>query len=206
MPTSLKPLGKLLLVLSLPLYVIDQITKWWIVFRFSEPQVVQVYDESGAIVPHLNFGTSDEPITVIDGFFNITRVHNQGVAFGFGNGTSWAPVVFLFVPLIAVTGLLFFWKKGAFTTSMMKTACALLFAGIAGNVTDRLLQGFWLERLKAGSLWERFSGGYVVDFLDFTIPLVNYRWPTFNVADSCISVAAFLLVLSSFREEAQKSK
>lgn len=206
MPTSLKPLGKLLLVLSLPLYVIDQITKWWIVFRFSEPQVVQVYDESGAIVPHLNFGTSDEPITVIDGFFNITRVHNQGVAFGFGNGTSWAPVVFLFVPLIAVTGLLFFWKKGAFTTSMMKTACALLFAGIAGNVTDRLLQGFWLERLKAGSWWERFSGGYVVDFLDFTIPLVNYRWPTFNVADSCISVAAFLLVLSSFREEAQKSK
>lgn len=206
MPTSLKPLGKLLLVLSLPLYVIDQITKWWIVFRFSEPQVVQVYDESGAIVPHLNFGTSDEPITVIDGFFNITRVHNQGVAFGFGNGTSWAPVVFLFVPLIAVTGLLFFWKKGAFTTSMMKTACALLFAGIAGNVTDRLLQGFWLERLKAGSWWERFSGGYVVDFLDFTIPLVNYRWPTFNVADSCISVAAFLLVLSSFREEAQESK
>lgn len=206
MATSLKPLGKLLLVLSLPLYVIDQITKWWVVFRFSEPQVVQVYDESGAIVPHLNFGTSDEPITVIEGFFNITRVHNQGVAFGFGNGTSWAPIVFLLVPLIAVTALLFFWKKGGFTTSMMKTACALLFAGIAGNVTDRLLQGFWLERLKDGSWWERFSGGYVVDFLDFTIPLINYRWPTFNVADSCITVAAFLLVVSSFREEAHKQK
>lgn len=206
MPTSLKPLGKLLLVLSLPLYVIDQMTKWWVVFRFSEPREVQVYNEAGEIVPHLNFGTSDDPIPVIEGFFNITRVHNQGVAFGFGNGTSWAPIVFLLVPLVAVTALLFFWKKGGFTTPMMKTACALLFAGIAGNVTDRLLQGFWLERLKEGSWWERFSGGYVVDFLDFTIPLVNYRWPTFNVADSCISVAAFLLVVSSFREETHKEK
>ena len=143
---------------------------------------------------------------VIDGFFNITRVHNQGVAFGFGNGTAWAPVVFLCIPIIAVTLLLVFWRKGAFTSKSMKLACVLLFSGIAGNVTDRLLQGFWLESLKDGTWWERFSAGYVVDFVDITIPLINYRWPVFNVADSCISVAAFLLVLSSFREETQKQK
>lgn len=192
-PVSFKPLGKLLLLIALPLYIADQITKWWTVFRFSEP--VQGY-----------FGTSDAPIVVIDGFFNITRVHNQGVAFGFGNGTAWAPVVFLCIPIIAVTLLLVFWRKGAFTSKSMKLACVLLFSGIAGNVTDRLLQGFWLESLKDGTWWERFSAGYVVDFVDITIPLINYRWPVFNVADSCISVAAFLLVLSSFREETQKQK
>jgi len=192
MSTSFKPLGKLLLVLSLPLYIIDQITKWWVVFRFEEPL-------------EGNFGIYDDlSIKVIDGYFNITRVHNQGVAFGFGNGTSWAPIVFLMVPLVAVVCLLVFWKKGGFTTPSMKVACALLFAGIAGNVTDRLFQGFWLERLKDGTWWERFSGGYVVDFLDVTIPLIDYRWPTFNVADSCISVAACLLIIASFREEASK--
>ena len=194
-PVSFKPLGKLLLLVALPLYIVDQITKWWTVFRFSEPVPVPG-----------NFGTSDKPTVVIEGFFHITRVHNQGVAFGFGNGTAWAPGVFLLIPIIAVTLLLVFWRRGVFTSKLMKTACVLLFAGIAGNVTDRLLQGFWLEHLKDGTWWERFSAGYVVDFIDVTIPLINYPWPVFNVADSCISVAAFLLVLSSFREETQKSK
>ena len=205
-PLSFRPLGKLLLKIALPLYIVDQITKWWTVFRFSEPPLVRGLDENGQEVVRRAFGTADDPIVVIEGFFNITRVHNQGVAFGFGNGTAWAPVVFLLIPMIAVTLLLVFWRKGAFSTPMMKTACVLLFAGIAGNVTDRLLQGFWLDYLKDGSWWERLSGGYVVDFVDVTIPIINYPWPVFNVADSCISVAAFLLVLSSFREESQKEK
>ena len=41
----------------------------------------------------------------------------------------------------------------------------------------------------------------MVDFLDFIIPVVDYRWPSFNVADSCICVAAFLLIVSTFRAE-----
>lgn len=205
-PIPFKPLGRLLLVIALPLYIVDQITKWWTVFYFSEPQLMTIRNEAGELEEVRAFGTSDEPIVVIEGFLNITRVHNQGVAFGFGNGTAWAPVVFLLIPLIAVTLLLVFWRRGAFVTKLMRGACVLLFAGIAGNVTDRLLQGFWLEHLKEGSWWERFSAGYVVDFIDVTIPLINYRWPVFNVADSCISVAAFLLVVSSFREEAGKKK
>lgn len=205
-PVSFKPLGKLLLLIALPLYIVDQITKWWTVFRFSEPPLINVINKAGEVEQVRSFGTADDSIVVIEGFFNITRVHNQGVAFGFGNGTAWAPVVFLLVPLIAVTLLLVFWRKGAFTSKLMKMACVLLFAGIAGNVTDRLLQGFWLQHVKDGTWWERFSAGYVVDFVDITIPIINYRWPVFNVADSCISVAAFLLVLSSFREEAQKKK
>lgn len=201
---SFRLLGKLLLIIALPLYIADQVTKWWTVSHFSEPQLVARITEEGTIIKRRNFGTSDDPIVVIEGLFNITRVHNQGVAFGFGNGTAWAPVVFLLIPLIAVTLLLIFWRKGTFATPMMKTACVLLFSGIAGNVTDRLLQGFWLDFAKDGSWWERFSAGYVVDFIDVTIPFINYNWPVFNIADSCISVAALLLVISSFREEASK--
>lgn len=49
---------------------------------------------------------------VIEGFFNLVRRHNQGVAFGIGNGTTWAPVVFLFVLIIALCVIMFFWRRG----------------------------------------------------------------------------------------------
>jgi len=79
-------LPKLLLFLTLPLYVLDQVTKFWTISTFHPPWI-----EPGA------------SIVVVDNFFYLVRVHNQGVAFGFGNGTSWAPIVFLLVPLIALT-------------------------------------------------------------------------------------------------------
>ena len=52
-------------------------------------------------------------------------------------------------------------------------ACALLLAGIVGNLTDR-------ARL-----------GYVVDFIDFHVR--TYHWPTFNIADASITIGAILL-------------
>jgi signal peptidase II len=67
----------------------------------------------------------------------------------------------------------------------MGTGWVLLIAGIIGNITDRL-------RL-----------GHVVDFLDFQ--LAGYHWPSFNVADSCICVAAGLFLLSSFQPPSPKS-
>ena len=83
-------LPKLLLFLSLPLYVLDQITKFWTISKFPE--------QGGNTA-------------VVENFFHFVRVHNQGVAFGFGNGTAWAPVVFLVVPLVALTLIRIFWKK-----------------------------------------------------------------------------------------------
>jgi len=41
-------------------------------------------------------------IVLVDDFLNFIRVHNQGVAFGMGNGSSWAPIVFLIVPFVAL--------------------------------------------------------------------------------------------------------
>ena len=52
-------------------------------------------------------------------------------------------------------------------------ACALLFAGILGNLTDRV-------RL-----------GYVIDFI--LVHAGQYHWPTFNVADASITCGALLL-------------
>lgn len=177
-------LCNLLLGLSLPLFVFDQITKFWTIGTFLPP-----------------WRDPDAHIVVIEGFFNLVRVHNQGVAFGFGNGSSWAPVVFLIVPFVALTLIRIFYKKGVFNHILSKIAVALLLAGILGNLTDRLTQGFLLEEYKDLGFWERLSRGYVVDFLDFTLPVVNYRWPAFNIADSCICVAACLLFIGGIREE-----
>jgi signal peptidase II len=146
---------------------------------------------------------------VVENFFHLVRVHNQGVAFGLGNGTAWAPIVFLCVPVIALILIRIFWKKGVFRHPLSMIAVALLLCGIFGNLTDRLVQGFLLEELKGDGLWQRLGAGYVVDFIaiklplyDKIVPLSGGWWPTFNVADSCICVAAVLLFIGGIRDEA----
>lgn len=191
-------LPRLLIFLTLPLYILDQITKAWTVANFSEP-------------PLGGFGSLDMPWMIIPDWFEWKRVHNQGVAFGLGNGTSWAPIVFLVVPIIALFIIRYFWKKGAFEHVYSKLAVSLLLCGIFGNLTDRLVQGFLLEYAKNDSFWERLSQGYVVDFIsvrlpfyDKIVPSSHGWWPTFNVADSCICIAAVLLFLGGLKEEQAK--
>jgi signal peptidase II len=182
---------KLLLLLALPLYVLDQATKFWTVGKFPPPWSPDAFH-----------------IPVIENVFHLVRVHNQGVAFGFGNGTSWAPIVFLFVPVIALTMIRIFWKKGVFSHPLSQIAVALLLCGIFGNLTDRLIQGFLLEDFKSADLWSRLAAGYVVDFIAVRLPLYEVVvpssrgwWPAFNVADSCICIAAFLLFIGGLRDE-----
>lgn len=184
----------LLLFLTLPLYLLDQATKFWTVGKFPPPP--DSFD-----------------IPVIENFFHLVRVHNQGVAFGFGNGTSWAPIVFLFVPVLALTMIRIFWKKGVFNHPLSKVAVALLLCGIFGNLTDRLVQGFLLEEFKSASVWQRLAEGYVVDFIAIKLPLYDKIvpssggwWPSFNVADSCICIAAVLLFIGGIRDEQNVKK
>jgi signal peptidase II len=70
-------------------------------------------------------------------------------------------------------------RRGCFLDAPSRLGAALLASGIVGNLTDRLLHG------------------YVVDFLDVILPWYGH-WPAFNVADSCICVAAFLFLISGF--------
>jgi signal peptidase II len=86
-------------------------------------------------------------------------------------------------------GLLFAWKRNVFPDRLSKTAVALIIAGILGNVTDRLMHG------------------YVVDFLLFYLHLPfewANPWPAFNVADSCIFIAAALFIIAGIRESVRK--
>ena len=188
-------LKKLLLFLTLPLYILDQATKAWTVANFAPP-----------------WSEETHAWWIAGEWFRWIRVHNQGVAFGLGNGTTWAPIVFLIVPIVALTLIRIFWKKGAFDHILSRIAVALLLCGIFGNLTDRLVQGFLLDEVKDGSFWERLSQGYVVDFISVKLPFYEKIspasggwWPTFNVADSCICIAAVLLFIGGLREEKAKA-
>lgn len=189
----MKSLPRLLLFLVLPLYLLDQVTKWIVVLNFEAPPP--------------GYNVSHERYVVIEDFFTIVRVHNQGAAFGMGNDTPWAPFVFFVIAVVALGLIPFFWRRGAFTTLPLRLAAGLMMAGILGNLTDRILQGFFLPAYAEAGFFARLAQGYVVDFLDFQIGIATRltpqgHWPSFNVADSCICVAAFFLILSTFRGEA----
>ncbi len=162
---------KLFLFLSLPLFALDFGTKQYIVAKFQEPPLRD--DPRWAYF-------EPESHSVIPGFFDIVRVHNTGVAFGVGNGETWANLVFGGITIGALALIWWLSRSNAFPTRTSRVAVALLLAGIFGNLLDRLMRG------------------YVVDFLHFHYN--TWQWPSFNVADSCICVAAALLFLSAFQK------
>jgi len=149
---------RLFLLLTLPLYLLDQATKWAVLWR-------------------LNYG---DEIPVIPHFFYLVHWRNTGAAFSFMRDSNW---FFLGLSAVALVVLVVMAWRGAFRTRVGGIAWALLLSGILGNLTDRI--------------WH----GSVVDFLlfDLHIRFAN-PWPAFNVADSCIFVAAALLIWQSWQE------
>ena len=126
----------------------------------------------------------NESIPVIDGFFNITYVRNTGVAFGiFSSISSPAKSLLLsvFTAFAAVVVVTYSVRSPA-RNRLLQIALGLILGGALGNLYDRL------------------AYSYVVDFLEFYAG--SYHWPSFNVADSAISVGVGLLALEIIRSEA----
>ena len=113
----------------------------------------------------------DHPLTVIDGFFDLVLVRNRGCAWGMLQGQVWPLAVF---GLAALAFLV--WKRRAFFGDAWVLP-ALLYAGIIGNLVDRLFRGA------------------VIDMFD--CHWGAWHFPCFNVADSCITVAAVWLVVAA---------
>lgn len=193
-------LGWGLIGMMIGLYVLDQVSKFLIVLNFYPPSQTP---EQHLLWRLMSEKPLETVIPVIDGFFNIVRVHNTGVAFGFGNGSAWSVYVFLAIPVIAIIALILLYRKGFFHTKWMRVGWALLLTGVCGNLTDRLVQGFVMDAqwpIKR-DFWETLKGGYVVDFVDIKVPLIDWHWPAFNVADSCICIAAVIFLICSFRAD-----
>jgi signal peptidase II len=108
---------------------------------------------------------------------------NSGIAFSQAQGLG--PVVGI-VALVAVVFLVRYMMKA--THPLTAYGLAGILAGALGNIADRLFRGDGLLH------------GKVVDFIDL-------QWfPVFNVADSCITVGAIVLMISLFLEQSQMRK
>jgi signal peptidase II len=146
-------------------FLIDQTTKAWAVKRLR----------------------SGDDIPVIQGLLNFAYAHNTGVAFSMlddhGDTGRWGLSI---VALVAAALVVYFFWRTPRSDDRILGALALLLAGIAGNVTDRLRLGF------------------VIDFID--VQFGDWHYPTFNVADISICVGAGLLILDMFLSKRKGSQ
>ena len=121
-------------------------------------------------------------ISVIPGLFNLAYVENRGCAWGMFQGQVWPLAVF---GLVALAFLI--WKRTSIfnlqpsTFNLSAVAEPLLYAGIIGNIVDRLFRG------------------YVIDMFDFHWGI--HHFPCFNVADSLICISVGLLLLASLLDK-----
>lgn len=116
------------------------------------------------------------PVDVVPGVLSLTLTRNPGAAFSLGTGLTVVLTVVAFVVVLVVLR-----TSRRVGSAGWAWALGLLLGGALGNLTDRML--------RAPGPFE----GHVVDFL--RLP----SWPVFNLADSCIVVAAVLIVLLSLR-------
>ena len=144
-----------------------------LVFTFAAVMNLLLVDQvvKAAAIAHLK---GAPPVTVLDGLFNLAYVENRGCAWGMFQGHVWPLAVFAILAMAFVI-----WKRRSIFPSGVAGAVAevTLYAGILGNLVDRL----WL--------------GYVVDMLDFHWGI--HHFPCFNVADVYINIAAGLLILAA---------
>ena len=111
------------------------------------------------------------------GFFQVVHVYNTGAAFGIFKDQSLTLTIVAFIGIIVILLIVFFLhSRWPFLDSLLvRAAIGLLLGGTVGNLIDRL----------------RF--GYVTDFIDIGI------WPTFNIADSAITVGVIIFAYSLLR-------
>ena len=142
------------LIAAFGIYLVDQSSKAW-------------------AVRSLRLGDGKQ---LINGILDLVYTENPGIAFGqLQEGGSFGRWFFVVLATAAAIAVLYYFMRTPRNDDRVLGACALLLAGILGNLTDRV-------RL-----------GYVIDFI--VLHAGNYHWPTFNVADASITLGAILLAL-----------
>jgi signal peptidase II len=142
-------------------------------YLISIPTIILILDQSVKFFIERNFPLH-KPVEVVGNYLRITLVYNPGIAFGLNFGDSFpytliAILITIFVIYLAI-------KEVSYLSFF---AYCLIIGGALGNLFDRIFRGF------------------VVDFIDVGIN-ENLRWFVFNIADSVITIAIFLLIIDSF--------
>ncbi|GAB5452678.1 MAG: signal peptidase II [Halioglobus sp.] len=160
---------------------------WW----YGIALVVILLDQytKGLASSSLDYGRPQEVFS----WFNLTLAHNPGAAFSFlADASGWQRYFFTILASIISAGLVIWLYLMPRGQRLLALSLGLILGGALGN------------------LWDRVQLGYVVDFI--SVHYGGYYFPSFNIADSAISVGAALMLLDSFihrdavNSEAQRTK
>ena len=152
---------------------LDQITKVLVQYR----------------IPYGSSYFAPDRVTVIEDFFYIVHIGNQGAAWGMFSEYSGILTLISFFVLLFI---FYFRKQLELHRGTVQIAFGLLIGGILGNLFDRI------------------RVGHVIDFIDihlpFTLPYILPfgRWPAFNIADSAIVVGMLFYLLLSLSDTKKK--
>jgi len=124
----------------------------------------------------------------IFGCLSLTNVRNTGSAFGLFVNQAF---LLALIGVVGVVAILLFYRYFSKSNLLGVSALSLVFGGAIGNLIDR------------------FRFGYVTDFIDVRL-WRDFHWPSFNVADSAITVGSIVLVVFIFltfrKEDGSSSK
>ena len=121
-------------------------------------------------------------IIYINEYFNLVLTWNNGISFGlFNNDSKFNALIISVIGIGIVLFLIGLLSRAE--TKKLRIGLGLIIGGAIGNIIDRGIYGA------------------VMDFLD--IHIGNYHWPAFNIADSCITIGAIILVIDSLFSQKQ---
>lgn len=133
--------------------------------------IALILDQISKIIA-TSYLTLNQSLKIINKFFYLTLCQNEGAAWGMFKNARFVIIIGTIVAIILIYHYIFCFKEN----KRNNLAFGLLIGGLAGNLIDRIIFG------------------YVRDFLDFYI--FKYDYPIFNIADICIVVGVFLLIIS----------
>ncbi|HSI68167.1 MAG TPA: signal peptidase II, partial [Planococcus sp. (in: firmicutes)] len=116
------------------------------------------------VVQHMELG---ERMPVAEPYLAWLSHRNRGAAWGMLEGQMW---LFGIVTVAVVIGIIYYFHKHSQGKPVFQISLMVLLGGTLGNFIDRM--------------WR----GEVVDFIDVLIPVVNYDFPIFNIADAALTV------------------
>lgn len=172
--------NKKFLWLAAVLFVLDQVTK----------VAVKGFHLFGIRHEGMFIG---ESFPVIGDFLRLTFVENPGMAFGIGFGSG--KIFLTLFSLVASVALTWYLLRVQTPSFWLRLGLALVLAGAAGNLIDRMLYGVLYG--EAPLFYGKVVDFIDFEFFDFSFFGSNYsRWPVFNIADSCVTCGMVMLLLS----------
>jgi signal peptidase II len=180
---------RILIALFTSLVIADQVTKFLAVkhltFAFQRVGANSLGGELKAFLTEERLiSVARSEVHLFQNCWGFRYAENDGAAWGlFARAPAWFRVPFFHVvSILAIGFILSFYRKLREDQRLLQVALSLVLAGAVGNFLDRILRG------------------YVIDFVDWhwndpDWMAPTHHWPTFNIADTGISVGVALMFL-----------